>query len=313
MEKESKQKKCPNGTRRNKKTGECEKKKSRSPKSSKSPKSPKSSKSPESSKSKVMKPDWDKNTKRIAIKHKGRIFTFMVIPQGNYIYRGLQYGQQAVSERGVAFKPTQEEIERNDKYNLEHAKRAKNGGLYYGTLAVACYYALNLDNGPRITHEVMEFKPKHNLMILDMSVWQNLKNIADDCGPGTEFEDKDSILEYSHGFYKNDPQKKLVRDSGGIDTEMTKFMLDWMKLDSSPKMDGFGHSMMPGFHSELTCVSREKSLELVNVFSTDDRFSHDLFSKTDVIHMDRLEYMTDGNTKPFKIQTLLQREQWVRS
>jgi hypothetical protein len=254
-----------------------------------------------------MKPDWDKNTKRMVIKHKGRLFTFMFIPERFYIYRGFQYGQQAVSERGVAFKPTQEEIERKEKYNLEDAKRTKNGGLYYGTLAVACYYALNLDNGPRITHEVIEFKPKHTLMILDMSVWQNLKNIADDCGSSS----KDSILEYTHGFDKNDPHKKLERDSGGLDTEMTKFMLDWMKLDTSPKMDGFGHSMMPGFHSELTCVSREKSLELVNVYSTNDRSSHDLFSETnDVIHMDRLEYMTDGNTKPFKIQTLLQREKW---
>ena len=258
-----------------------------------------------------MKPDWDKNTKRIVKNHNGRKFTFMEIPESAFIYRGYQYGQQVVSERGVAFKPTQEEIERNDKYNEEDAKRAKHGGLYYGTLGIACYYALNLDNGPRITHEVMEFKPKHKLMILDMSVWQNLKNIADDSLD-------DSILEYSHGFYKNDPHKKLVRDSGGIDTEMTKFMLDWMKLDSSPKMDGFGHSMMPGFHSELTCVSREKSLELLNVYSTDDRFSHilvneDKNSKNDVIHMDHLEYMTDGNKKPFKIQTLLQREKWVRS
>jgi len=305
MEKESKKKRCPNGTRRNKKTGECETTK----KSTKS-------KSKSKSKSREMKPDWDKHTKRIVKNHNGRKFTFMEIPQSTFIYRGFQYGQQAVGERGVGFKPTQEEIERQDKYNVEKAKRAKNGGLYYGTLAVACYYALNLDNGPRITHEVMEFKPKHKLMILDMSVWQNLKNIADDCGQGTELEDQDLYLESSYGFYKNDPNKKLVRDSCGIDTEMTKFMLDWMKLDSSPKMDGFGHSMMPGFHSELTCVSKEKSLELVNVYSTDDQLSHDLVnekSKNDVIHMDSLEYMTDGDKKPFKIETLLQRGKWVRS
>lgn len=144
-----------------------------------------------------------------------------------------------------------------------------------------------------------------------MSVWQNLKNIADDCGEGTEFEkkygeDNDIVLEESHDFYKNEPGKKLERNSSGIDDQMTRFMLNWMNLASSPEMDGFGHSMMPGFHSELTCVSREKSLKLENVYSTTDRrFLVNEKSPTDVIDMNTLEYMTDGKKKPFKIKELL--------
>lgn len=302
----SKRKKCPKGTRRNKKTGECEKTLKRNSK-------PNSKSNSKSNSKKEMKPDWDKTTRTFERNHNGRIFTFMEIPESTSIFRGFQHGHAAVSERGWGYKPTQEDIKENDQYNLEAAVKAKKDGLYYGTLAVACYYAMNHDNGARITHEVMEFKPQHKLIILDMSVWKNLKNIADDCGEGTEFEkkygkDQDIVLEETHDFYKNQPGKKLERNSSSIDDRMTQLMMNWMNLSSSPEMDGFGHSMMPGFHSELACVSREKSLKLENVYSTTDRFSHELVnekSPTDVINMDTLEYMTYGKKKPFKIKELL--------
>ena len=248
----------------------------------------------------------------------------MEISEHTSIFRGFKHGHEAISEDGWAYKPTQAEIERNDKNNLKFAERAKNEGFNYGTKAVACYYAINNDD-KGITHEVMEFKPKHKLIILDMSVWQNLKNIADDCGEGSELaeeygdneDDGYSVLGYSHAFYKDNPKKKLKRQSSGIDGQMTEFMIKWMKLPTSPEMEGFGHSMMPGFHSELICASREKSLELVNVYSTTDHFSHELVNektKTDVIHMDDLEFMSDGKKNPIKIKDLLPdetREEWL--
>ena len=304
-EKIKKIKNCPRGTRRNKKTGECEK-----INKIEQGKNKEKSKSKSKSKSNKMKPDWDYNTKKVVKTHNGRVFTFMEISENTFIYRGYQYGSP------TGHNPSPGEIEHTEKYNIKAAQKAKSEGLYYGTLGVACYYALNRDRGYMISHEVMEFKPKHKLIILDMSVWQNLKNIADDCGEGTEFEkkygeDKDSVLEYTHEFYKNDPDKKLERGSTSVDNQMTELMLNWMKLDTSPEMDGFGHSMMPGFHSELTCVSREKNLELLKVYSKNDFFSHELVNekiKTDVIYLDNLEYMTDGNKSPFKIKELLPSE-----
>ena len=310
------EKKCPSGTRRNKKTGECERTKKEPSSKSKSKEEEKKKNCPRGTRRnkktgecertkrpKEITPDWDKNTKTFVKTHNGRNFTFMEIPENTSIYRGFQHGHKS-------------DIGKNNKYNVEAAQKAKTKGLYYGTLAIACYYARYLEDGQRLTYEVMEFKPKHNLIILDMSVWENLKNIADDCGKGTEFDgkDKDKVLEFTHKFFKNEPEKKIERQSNRyIDEKMTKLMMDWMKLDTSPEMDGFGHSMMPGFHSELMCVSREKSLDLVNVYSTNDYFSHDLVNekiKTDVIHMDGLEFMANGNNKPFQIKKILPEERF---
>jgi hypothetical protein len=147
-----------------------------------------------------------------------------------------------------------------------------------------------------------------------MSVWQNIKNIVDDTykiiKKNDEFYEEDIIgtFEITHGFEIDNPEKELYRDSGGTDDEMTQIMLTWLKLKTTPKLDGFGHIMMPGFHSEFTCIKPSQSVKLFNEYYSDNYVSRELVSvkkSKDVIDLTNMYFMSENNTKPFKIVDLL--------
>ena len=300
-------KRCPNGSRKRKKTGVCESKSSKSSSQSKSSKSSKSSS--QSSQ------DWTKASTKIERTHNGKKYVFIVIPKNTHVYRGFQYGSKPRKNY------SKEDIEELNEDNETNYNIKKKGGLYFATLPIACYYAYDNDNDSRGEfHHVMEYKTKHAMRILDMSVWQNIKNVVDD---GDEIvaknnsslerdreliDDVDEIFNSTHGFNPDGPSEQLVRDSGGADSSMTRAMFAWLSLSSSPKLDGFGHLRMSGFHSEFATPNKTKSLQLLNEYGSDNKTSREMRNvqhPDDTISLENMTFTHNGDAKPFNIVSLL--------
>ena len=263
---------CPNGTRRNKKTGNCEKK-TENKKLSRCPKGTRRNKktgncenkiSKETSKNKI-KNDWATIVTKKIEEYNGKTYTYLVIPKNTYVYRGFQYGDSSYDYEDLFKKGrmTKEEYEENKIIDEEEYIR-KSKGLFFGNLGVACYYAFDKDFGSSSTlnHTVIEYITLKPLHILDMSVWQNIKNVVDDLNLEDDF-----IFNTTYGFDINNPTKPLKRNSGGSDRPMVEIMLEWMKMKTSPKINGFGHSKMTGLHSEFVCIKQKGFLKKVNEYN----------------------------------------------
>lgn len=240
-------------------------------------------------------PDWNTVVREETITHNGKNYQVFVIPENTYVYRGFCYGDDPSKE-------LPEDREEIAKLNEEEYTKRKSAGIYYANLAIAAYYAYNPDRGRKWKHVVVEYKTKQPIKVLDMTVWQNLKNVVDDVPELVE------IFEGSHGFYLKKPRKKLIRFSGGSDDEMTELMVDWLK--SNPVFDGFGHVVMTGFHSEFTCVDRNKLSE-ENEYVSDNYVNRQMVNtkyldvKDITIDLGPLSFTEGEKKKAFKITELL--------
>ena len=240
-------------------------------------------------------PDWNTVVREETITHNGKNYQVFVIPENTYVYRGFCYGDDPSKER-------EEDRDETIMFNKEEYTKRKNAGVYYANLAIAAYYAYNPDRGRKWKHVVVEYKTKQPIKVLDMTLWQNLKNVVDDVPELAE------IFEGTHGFYLKKPRKKLIRFSGGSDDEMTELMVNWLK--SNPVFDGFGHVVMTGFHSEFTCVDRNKLSE-ENEYVSDNYVNRQMVNtkyldvKDIVIDLGPLSFTEGAKKKAFKITELL--------
>ena len=247
------------------------------------------------------KQDWNTVTREETITHNGKKYKVFVIPENTYVYRGFCYGDDPSKE-------LPQDREETIMFNEEVYNKRKNEGRYYANLAIAAYYAYNPDNGRKWKHVVVEYKTKQPIKVLDMTVWQNLKNVVDDDPKGPEGRDLAKIFEDTHGFYLKKPKKKLIRFSGGLDDEMTEFMVDWLK--SNPVFDGFGHVVMPGFHSEFTCMDRNKLSE-ENEYVSDNYVNRQMVNtkyldaKDIAIDLEPLGFAEGAKKRQVKITELL--------
>jgi hypothetical protein len=247
---------CPKGTLKNKKTGNCENKISNGIGENKISNGISINK-----KNLLIKDDWDILVTKKTEEYNGKTYTYLVIPKNTYVYRGFQHGDSRNEELFKKGRMTREDYEEEKIYDKEEYIRNLNG-LFFGNLGVACYYAFNKDFGSKLNHTVIEYITLKPIYILDMSVWQNIKNVVDDLN----LED-DYIFESTYGFDINNPTKSLNRNSGGEDSKMIEIMVRWMQLKTSPKINGFGHSKLPGLHSEFTCIKQNGFLKIVNEYN----------------------------------------------
>jgi hypothetical protein len=242
---------CPNGTNRNKKTGICV---------------AKSLLQCTRKNNCKIKQNWDEVVTKTTETYNGKIYECIVIPKNTYVYRGFQYGEEGLDndlKRGTITKEEYDESIEDEK--IEYKRNVK--GLYFGNLGVACYYAFDPDISRKRNHSVSEYITVKSVLILDMSVWQNIKNIMDD----VKDKDANSIFKATYGFDTNNPEKTLFRDSGGVDDVMIELMLKWLKKKTTPKINGFGHSKMTGFHSEFACVKQTGFVKRVNEYNQSNR------------------------------------------
>ena len=241
------------------------------------------------------KQDWNTVAREETITHNGKKYKVFVIPENTYVYRGFCYGDDPSKER-------EEDRDETIMFNKEEYAKRKNAGVYYAKLAIAAYYAYNPDRGRKWKHVVVEYKTKQPIKVLDMTVWQNLKNVVDDVPELAE------IFEATHGFYLKKPKKKLIRDSGGLDDEMTEFMVNWLK--SNPEFDGFGHVVMTGFHSEFTCMDRNKLSE-ENEYVSDNYVNRQMVNtkyldaKDIAIDLEPLSFAEGAKKRQVKVTELL--------
>lgn len=242
---------CPNGSIRNKKTGNCESKIK--------------SQIQYTRKNKI-KINWDDAVTKTIETHNGKTYEYIVIPKNTYVYRGFQYGEEGLDhqlKRGIITKEEYDESIKDEK--IEYKRKVK--GLYFGNLGVACYYAFDPDINGKRNHTVSKYITVKPVFILDMSLWQNIKNILDD----VKDEEAHSIFKVTYGFDINNREKPLSRDSGGLDDEMIEIMLKWFKKKTTPKINGFGHSKLSGLHSEFACVKQSGFLKKVNEYNQSNR------------------------------------------
>jgi len=268
---------CPNGTNRNKKTGNCVAKSLIT--------------CTRKNKTKgecIRKQNWDEGITKTMETHNGKTYEYIIIPKNTYVYRGFQYGEEGLDndlKRGTI---TKEEYDESIKYEkIEYKSKVK--GLYFGNLGVACYYAYDPDISRKRNHSVSEYITVKPVLILDMSVWQNIKNITDDI---IDKEAK-SIFKATYGFDINNREKPLFRDSGGVDDAMIELMLKWFKKKTTPKINGFGHSKMTGFHSEFACIKQTGFLKRVNEYNQSNRRIPELLNikkPTDKILLDTVSF-----------------------
>ena len=264
---------CPKGTLKNKKTGNCENKIPKGISVNKIPNEISENKIPngisvnkipkETSKNNkivLIKNDWDNVVTKKIEQYNGKTYTYLVIPTNTYVYRGFQYGDSRNEDLFKKGLMTKQDYEEAKIYDKEEYSRKLNG-LFFGNLGVACYYAFNKDFGSQLNHTVIEYITSKPIYILDMSVWQNIKNVVDDLNLEAY------IFESTYGFDINNPTKPLKRNSGGDDSNMIEIMLQWLKMKTSPKINGFGHSKMSGFHSEFTCIKQKGFLKKVNEYN----------------------------------------------
>ena len=278
---QTKQKRCPKGTRKNKE-GECVT----------------IVKMQKIQNGRHEKEDWEKKSTNQTIEHGGKKYEVFVIPENTYVYRGFCYGDNPRGRRHA------QEIAEIMEGNEEEYLRKKKAGLYYGNLPVAVYYAYNPDYGNRWKHAVVEYKTKQPIKMLDMTVWQNLKNVVD------VVPELEECFADTHGFDMEKPQQELIRKSGAWDNEMTEFMVEW--LESNLDFDGFGHVAMTGFHSEFVCLNRNKLSE-ENEYVSDNFTNRQMMNtkyldvKDIVINLEKLSFKSFIDDKPiqFKVTSLL--------
>ena len=314
-----KTKKCSKGTRKNKKTGNCDPILSSvtvSPLPSPETNIPistilSSSQIPLPTVSYTPKTDWEKNTTTIIKNEKGKSYQYLVVPKNTYIYRGFTYGDNPYNNPYRLQKDDPEYLEMVEemkRYNEEYYQRFKQG-IYYGNLGVACFYAYNPDYSNSMYHYIQEYTTKKSLSFLDMNNWQNLKNIVDTYSSNnTNSSDEytmEEILEICYGFDINDSSKLLYRDSGGVDTNMTKMMIQWFQQNKQLKLHGFGHTKIHGFHSEVICLD-SKNVSLVKEYMSEnykENFMKNVKDAKDVLPLDNIYFLEDGyNNKKIYIQ-----------
>ena len=270
---------CPKGTLKNKKTGNCENKIEKWTSINK--------------KNLLIKDDWDLVVTKKTEEYNGKTYTYLVIPKNTYVYRGFQHGDSRNEELFKKGRMTKEDYEEEKIYDKEEYIRNLNG-LFFGNLGVACYYAFNKDFGSKLNHTVIEYITLKPIYILDMSIWQNIKNVVDDLN----LED-DYIFESTYGFDINNPTKSLNRNSGGDDSKMIEIMVRWMQLKTSPKINGFGHSKLPGLHSEFTCIKQNGFLKTVNEYNQNKSRVPELINITnpkDIILLNAVSFDTGQGT-----------------
>ena len=237
----------------------------------------------------MKQPNWETMVTKKTEQHNGKTYTYLVIPKNTYLYRGFPHGEPRNEWRFKRGEITKEEYEESKVYDKEEYYRKLNG-IFFGNLGVACWYAYNTDHGNKVNHTVIEcivLKPIH---ILDMSVWQNIKNVVDDLR--LEGNDID-IFEGTYGFDINNPTKPLERWSGGVDDEMIELMLKWLKKKTSPKINGFGYSKLPGFHSEIVCLKQKGFLKKVNEYNQNNMDDPELINiknPEDIILLNNVEF-----------------------
>jgi hypothetical protein len=231
------------------------------------------------------KPNWDTVSTKKKIKYLGKTYSILIIPKDTYVYRGFNWGSN----------PKHPEYTKEDEeFEKQQYKKLKDRGIYYANLPVAGYYAFNPDSN-LYNHVIVEYKTNQPLHILDMSVWQNLKNIVE------EMPELNEIFEYTHGY--QEPKQKLTRWSGSADEEMTELMREW--LQQHTLLDGFGHLKMPGLHSEFTCEDRTKLTE-VNEYTSKGRAKELNSSKEgDIIPVENLSFIDGIHKKPFRVIDLV--------
>ena len=222
-------------------------------------------------KSYVPKPDWETLATTITKKYKGKSYQYIVVPKNTYIYRGFTYGENPYynpENPRIRLKPDDPYFLEIKRSNEEDYQRFKNG-LYYGNLGVGCFYAYDQQSYTGIYNNLQEYITKKTLYFLDMNNWQNLKNIVDTYNQENSQYNMQSILEICYDFDINNPLKPLYRDSGASDKEMTKAMLQWLEQSKSLKIHGFGDTKINGFHSEIVCVDKN-NLKLVKEYKSDN-------------------------------------------
>ncbi len=275
---------CPNKTRKNKRTGNCDKLYD----------------------SDLIKSNWDDVATQVQKSHNGKTYTFIVIPQNTYVYYGFSYGDnpkqipsQIPADEREAY---QKETEHENK--LDYKKFSMNN-KWYGNVAVASYYACRPDR--RYYSVVNEYITTKPIVLLDMSVWQNIKNVVDDVTKRMKNQkDADNIKEVfqiTHGYDETNPS--LKRFSIGYDEEMSHIMNKWKKRKASPSVDGFGHIRMDGLHSEFYSMIRSL-FKKTNVYMLTDMYTSEMVNvkiKEDVIDLKKQSFLTNG--KRFHVSSLL--------
>lgn len=246
---------CKNGTRKNKKTGKCETSIQKMPNNSVVLDA-------------LMHKNWDSIVTKKMKHHNHKQYVYLVIPKNTHVYRGFQYGSIRDEDDFKMGRITKQDYDENILFANQEYLSGLNG-VFFGTLGAACVYAFYYNRPGKemaYNHTVIEYITSSPIYILDMSVWQNIKNVVDDLSID------DSEFKYTYGFDLNDPSKPLKRTSNdGIDEPMIAQMANWMKLSTSPKVDGFGHSKMSGFHSEFMCIRKEK-LKKKNEYNNQENY-----------------------------------------
>lgn len=211
--------------------------------------------------SEVKHPNWETMSKNVKLKHNGRTYALIEIPEGTYLYSGFCSGDPVYPS------DTKQDREETEQMNVLEYEKKRANRLYYGSLGVALYYTNDPDRckGKR-KYTVQEYKTNQTIRFLDMNVWENLKYVVDDIG--------ENVFASTHGF---DPDhKKALERFPGDDNDMIEKMVEWLARESSPQIDGFGSkkvkAMLEGrktsFHAEIACI-HPSLLSLTNEYASD--------------------------------------------
>ena len=209
------------------------------------------------------KPDWDKVVQKSKIVYNNKTYETLVIPVNTYVYRGFTYGDNP----DYYTEEKKHEIIANNNRIYNNIKEKKAEAKFYGNLGVACFYAYDSVN-KTWKHHLLEYETTKPIVLLDMSKWQNLKNIVDDIG-----NTNGDIFRETHNFDVNNSTQKLKRISFmDLDIKMTEIMKIWFNLQTSLKLNlsGFGHINMDGMHSEFVTFGSLNNLKLINEYSSDN-------------------------------------------
>jgi len=253
----------------------------------------------------LIKSNWDDVATRVQQSYNGKTYTFIVIPPNTHVYYGFSYGDnpdqipiQIPADEREAY---QKEIQHDNK--LDYKKLSMNN-KWYGNVAVASYYACRPDR--RFYSVVNEYMTTKPIVLLDMSVWQNIKNVVDDVTKRMKKKEANEIKEVfkiTHGYDETNPS--LKRFSIGYDEEMAQIINKWQKRKASPHVDGFGHIHMDGLHSEFYSMKRSL-FKKTNVYMLTDMYTSEMVNvkiKKDVIDLKKQSFLTNG--KRFHVSSLL--------
>jgi hypothetical protein len=207
--------------------------------------------------------NWETVAERTELQHKGRTFDLLVIPVGTHIFRGFGYDDAYAPDMDA------EEMKSMKEFVAKQYKKKKSG-IYYGNLGVGAFYAVTDPqrgyNYPN--REVFEYRVKAEVRILDMQSERNIDNILLDeaalrkaASEKRWIDEDDSLAELftdTYGYHD-----KGHRESDGESDRNVKVAVEhWLKLRTSPKLDGYGNGIMPGFHSEIVLFNPKKLEEL---------------------------------------------------